>query len=218
MPRQIEGARKLAKIIWNYHLLNQKLEKADCILVLGSHDTRVAERGAGLFLAGYAPLLIFSGGLGYVTKGAWSRPEADVFKEISVKMGVSEEKIIVENRSTNTGENILFTKQLLSEKGLNPAGFILVHTPYMERWAYATFSKLWPEKRRLVTSPQTPFEKYPNKRISEETVINNTVGYLQRLKIYPAKGFQIAQEIPGEVWKAYKDLVAAGYTGRLIVE
>lgn len=213
-----EDVNKIAKIIWNYHLLNQKVEKADCILVFGSHDTRVAERGAGLFLAGYAPLLMFSGGLGYVTKGTWSQPEADVFKEIALQLGVPEEKIIVENRSTNTGDNILFTKKLLSERRLDPAAFILVHTPYMERRTYATFSKLWPEKRCLVTSPQIPFEKYPNKRISEETVINNAVGYLQRLKIYPAKGFQIAQEIPGEVWKAYEDLVAAGYTGHLIAE
>lgn len=36
----------LARKIWDYHLLYHKLEKADCILVFGSRDTRVAERGA----------------------------------------------------------------------------------------------------------------------------------------------------------------------------
>ena len=34
----------LAKTIWNYHRLNHKVEKADIIIVLGSHDMRVAER------------------------------------------------------------------------------------------------------------------------------------------------------------------------------
>jgi hypothetical protein len=34
----------LAKIVWDYHHMNQKLEKSDIIMVLGSHDTRVADR------------------------------------------------------------------------------------------------------------------------------------------------------------------------------
>lgn len=50
---------KLAKIIWNYHHLNHRLEKTDCIFVLGSHDTRVAEYAADLFLKGYAPPISF---------------------------------------------------------------------------------------------------------------------------------------------------------------
>jgi hypothetical protein len=37
---------QLAKKLWNYHHVNQYLEKSDCILVLGSQDLRVAERGA----------------------------------------------------------------------------------------------------------------------------------------------------------------------------
>jgi hypothetical protein len=53
------GAEKL----WNFHRLNHELRRSDCILVLGSHDPRVAERGARLFLDGWAPLLIMSGGL-----------------------------------------------------------------------------------------------------------------------------------------------------------
>ncbi|GEM_PF-5166915 len=44
--------KKLARRIWDYYHLNHKLKKADLILVLGSHDTRVAERGAKLFLVG----------------------------------------------------------------------------------------------------------------------------------------------------------------------
>lgn len=39
----------LAKKIWDYHHMNHKLEKADCILALGSMDTRVAEWAAQLF-------------------------------------------------------------------------------------------------------------------------------------------------------------------------
>jgi hypothetical protein len=48
----------LAKKLWDYHLLNNRLEKVDCILALGSHDLRVPERAAELYLKGFAPLLI----------------------------------------------------------------------------------------------------------------------------------------------------------------
>jgi len=60
-----------AKKLWDYHHMNHTLVNADCILVLGSHDTRVAERGAELYLQGWAPLLVFSGGLGNFTKDLW---------------------------------------------------------------------------------------------------------------------------------------------------
>ncbi len=211
-----ETIYQLAKKIWNYHHLNQKLEKADCILVLGSHDIRVAERGARLFLGDYAPLIVFSGGLGSLTKNIWLEPEADKFAEVAVKMGVPKDKILIENKSTNTGENILFTKKMLSKRNINPKKFILVQKPYMERRAYATFRKLWPEKECVVTSPEISFADYPNKEIVKDDVINIMVGDLQRIKIYPQKRFQIPQEIPSEVWKAYEKLVAVGYTKHLI--
>ena len=41
------------------------------------------------------------------------------------------------------------------------------------------------------------------------------VGDLQRIKIYPDKGFQIPQEIPEDVWAAYEALVSAGYDQHL---
>src|SRR5205809_280407 len=109
---------QLAQVVWDYHLLHQPLEKSDAILVLGSHDTRVAEWGAQLWLDGWAPLLIMSGGLGRLTKESWTETEAARFAEIAIQKGVPVEAILVEDRSTNTGENILFTKQLLETKGL----------------------------------------------------------------------------------------------------
>jgi uncharacterized SAM-binding protein YcdF (DUF218 family) len=210
----------LAERIWRYHLMNHQLKRADAILVLCSHDKRVAETGARLFLEGWAPLLIFSGGLGTITREIWSEPEADQFAQIALDMGVPEERILIENKSTNTGENILFTKILLAEKGLNPNNFILVQKPYMERRSFATFRKLWPEKEVIVTSPKVSFDeylgKYANSELTGEDVIDIMVGDLQRIKVYSEKGFQIHQEIPDDVWSAYEELVAAGFTGRLI--
>jgi uncharacterized SAM-binding protein YcdF (DUF218 family) len=185
-------------------------------LVLGSHDIRVAERGAELYLQGWAPLIIFSGGLGNLTRNMWQQKEADIFADIAMKMGVSSKDILIENASTNTGENILFTQQLLKQNNLDPRSFIVVQKPYMERRSYATFKKHWPDKKLIVTSPQISFEEYPTKEIPLEKVINIMAGDLQRIKIYPEKGFQIFQEIPADVWQAYKELVAMGFNKHLI--
>jgi uncharacterized SAM-binding protein YcdF (DUF218 family) len=210
----------LAERIWRYHLMNHQLKKADAILVLCSHDMRVAETGARLLLEGWAPLIIFSGGLGTITREIWSEPEADQFAKIARDMGVPEARILIENRSTNTGENISFTKILLTEKGINPESFILVQKPYMERRSYATFRKLWPEKEVIVTSPRVSLDeyldKYANSELTGDDVINIMVGDLQRIKVYSEKGFQIQQEIPKDVWSAYEELVEAGFTKRLI--
>jgi uncharacterized SAM-binding protein YcdF (DUF218 family) len=210
----------LAEQLWRYHQMNHQLEKADAILVLCSHDRRVAERGAQLFLEGWAPLLIFAGGLGTITSGIWTEPEADQFARVARNLGVPAVKILVENKSTNTGENVLFTRRLLAEKSLDPEKFILVQKPYMERRAYATFRKLWPEKQALVTSPQVSFaeylQEYTNSELSSDAVISIMVGDLQRIKLYPEKGFQIHQEIPEKIWAAYEELVAAGYDKHLI--
>jgi uncharacterized SAM-binding protein YcdF (DUF218 family) len=210
----------LAEIIWNYHQMKHQLEPSDVVLVLCSHDRKVAERGAQLFLERWAPLLIFSGGLGSVTKKIWSEPEADQFAKIAIAMGVPKQSILIENRSTNTGENIQFTRELLVERQIDPGKFILVQKPYMERRSFATFKKLWPEKHVCVTSPQVTFDEYvtsyANTKLSMADVISIMIGDLQRIRIYPEKGFQIYQEIPPEVWSAYEELVAAGYDQALI--
>jgi uncharacterized SAM-binding protein YcdF (DUF218 family) len=212
--------RSLVEKVWRYHQLGHTLSKSDAILVLCSHDTGVAERGAELFLDGWAPLLIFSGGLGSITSHLWTDPEADQFAAIAERMGVPREKMLIENRSTNTGENVLFTKQLLAERGLDPQSFILVQKPYMERRSFATFRKLWPDKHVSVTSPQVSLdeylERYSNDVLSLDDVVSIMVGDLQRVKLYADKGFQIPQEIPADVWDAYEALVEAGYDTRLV--
>lgn len=208
-------ALALAKKLWDYHHMHHALENSDCILVLGSHDLRVAERGADIYLQGLAPIIIFSGGLGNVTKGIWTETEADRFATIALDMGVPPEAIFIENKSTNTGENILFTQQLLKDKQLDLQTFIVVQKPYMERRSYATFKKHWPDKDLLVTSPQIPFDEYATDEIPMEKVINIMVGDLQRIRIYPQKGFQVPMDIPDDVWEAYEQLVAMGFDKHL---
>jgi uncharacterized SAM-binding protein YcdF (DUF218 family) len=164
--------------------------------------------------------MIFAGGLGSITRQLWQEPEADQFARIAVEMGVPKDRVLIENRSSNTGENVAFTKQLLAERGLELQTFIVVQKPYMERRSYATFRKVWPEKDVIVTSPQESMDdylrRYSHAALSPDDVISIMVGDLQRMRLYPAKGFQIHQDIPDEVWQAYEQLVEAGYDKHLV--
>jgi uncharacterized SAM-binding protein YcdF (DUF218 family) len=212
--------RALAEKIWNYHRMNHELAPSDAILVLCSHDESVAERGAQLFFEGFAPLLIFSGGRGAITSRLWDEPEAERFARIAISLGVPADRIVIEPNSTNTGENVRFTRQLLAEKGIDPQSFIVVQKPYMERRSYATFRQYWPEKQVVVTSPQATFDdyiaQYTHSSLTADDVVAIMLGDLQRIRRYPELGYQIAQEIPEDVWDAYEELVKAGYDGFLI--
>jgi uncharacterized SAM-binding protein YcdF (DUF218 family) len=212
--------RPFVERIWNYHLLNHELVRSDAILVLCSHDRSVAAYAAQLFLDEWAPLLIFSGGLGAITKRLFAEPEANRFAAIAVSLGVPADRIVVENQSTNTGENVQFTRQLLAARAIAARTFILVQKPYMERRAFATFRKVWPEPRVCVTSPRVSLDQYlngyANGALSAADVISIMVGDLQRIHLYPEKGFQIPQPIPEDVWLAFRKLVAAGYDRHLV--
>ena len=207
-----------ASLVWDYHHVGHTVAPAEVILVLGSHDTRVAERGAELFLQDLAPLVVFSGNLGSLTTEIWTRPEAEIFADVAAAMGVPRERMLTECRATNTGENVSLSRALLAERGLTPRRAIAVQKPYMERRTLATFHARWPELEVAVTSPRIAFEDYPNEQITREDVIHIMVGDFQRLLLYGERGWSARQDVPPEVMDAYRGLVAAGYTRRLVPE
>ena len=71
-----------------------------------------------------------------------------------------------------------------------------------------------------MTSPRVSLDeylaRYSNEALSKDDVVSIMVGDLQRLRVYPGKGFQIPQEIPDDVWRAYEELVEAGFDRHLI--
>lgn len=210
---------ELAKIIWEYLLMHQPLEKADAIMILGTHDPSVAFYGADLFLQNWAPNLILTGGVLHpadVFQTDSPVTEAEYFLDVALKKGVPREKIFVENEAKNTGENFEKTATILKSTGFQFNKFILVQKPYTERRTFATGKKQWPDKELIVTSPPITYEEYITSGIPKDRIISTMVGDLQRIKLYPARGFQIPQTIPLNVWEAFEKLVALGFDQRLI--
>jgi len=209
-----------AQILWDYHRLNNEISRCDCIVAFGSHDLRVAERTAELYKLSYSNIVIFTGGVGKITKNLWNKTEADFFRDIAIKMGVPYESILVENQSTNTGENIVNVKELLKKEKINYKKILVVDKPYRERRTYATLKKQWSEIEIVMTSPQFSFMEYYNfyktGDVTTHEFISIMVGDLQRIDIYAKNGFQIEQYIPNAVWNAYHRLIELGFTKHMI--
>ncbi|XP_036388412.1 uncharacterized protein SCO4629-like [Megalops cyprinoides] len=212
-----DECEKWAQVLWDYLCLHQPLEKSDVIIGLGCHDLRVAERAAALFLEGWAPWLLFTGYLGNQTAGVWQHPEAEVFMDIALKMGVPREKILLEKEATNTGENIRFSYEVLKKNHVPAGRVILVQQPFMERRVLATFLRQWPGEKEnthaIVTSPCTDFAQYPHPTVGTvHDLIGYMLGVIERIRDYPKKGFQVEQEISPDALAAYQWLLRAGYT------
>ena len=207
------------KILWDFMHMGQALEQADVIVGFGCYDEDIPRRCAELFHRGFAPYVCFSGGLGRNTSGIWSKSEAERFAAIAMAEGVPENRIILENKSTNSAENLLFTPKVLAEAGVKAERIIAVHKPYMEKRLWAAMQVYWPDVQAIYTSPQVTIEEHiahaEKIGMTEKGVIETIVGDVQRMELYAEKGYQQAVEIPDEVRAAFDALVADGYTGQL---
>ena len=205
-----------AQTVWDYHRLGHELESSDLLFVLGSHDLRVAEHAADLFHRKLATRVVLSGGVGVRKASPWEKSEAEMFAKVMRARGVPESALLLESRSTNTGENVRFTRELLAARSLVVQSVIAVQKPYMERRTYATIRQQWPDVTLRVSSPPLTFAAYCDSTLPLRDIIEFMVGDLQRIMEYPRRGFMIAQEVPEAVRRAYEVLVAAGFTGQLL--
>ena len=204
-----------AKTLWDYHhrVDFPKQKTNSIILGLGSYDLRVADFCAELYLNNYAQKIIFSGKSGNWTQGKWNKTEAEIFAERATAAGVLNDDIILEKQASNIGENILFSRQAIEPF----EQIILVTKPNTTRRAYATFMANCPEigYKLCVCAPQVKFNDLAQQQTTRE-LICELVGDIERIIIYPEKGFQISQDVPDSVLNAYSHLKNSGYTAHCL--
>ena len=207
------------QVIWDYLGMHQQPEKADVIVGFGNFNTDIARRAAELYHQGYAPKILFTGGLGRNTEGLLPEPEAVRFARVAMECGVPKEDILLEDKSANTKENIEFTRKLLEELRIPHDRILGVHQPFMERRITAAMGVYWPELDFSVTSPQVSIPEYLQRAkeqgISENASISVIVGDFQRMDLYAKLGYQLPQHIPEEAWQAFHQLVEMGYDKQL---
>lgn len=195
-----------------------KEDHADILLIPGSHDLRVADHAAALFLDGRADWLVCSGGFGKITQEAFLEPEAVLFAKRCMQQGVPEDHIVLEPEATNTGENFTKSRAVLQKLGIQPTTGLIVCKPYMARRALATAKKQWPEVIWMVSPAPIAFFDYLTEDLPLSQLLELMTGDLQRLKVYADLGFQMPTPIPDVVWQAYDRLVKDGYDRFVITE
>lgn len=125
--------------------LRSKPEKSDCIIVLGCRlygnipspflKARLDE-GYRLFNEGYAKHIIVSGGKG----NGETVTEAEAMKEYLKSKGVDSSRIITEDKSMSTLENLSYSKQKMDQKGFKSA--VIVSNRYHMKRASLVVKKL----------------------------------------------------------------------------
>ena len=205
-----------AKLIWDYHQMHHQLRPCSAGIGLGSHDLGVATLAADLYHAGLFPVLVFSGANSPTTAARFPRGEAVHYAEHAMAVGIPPDAIIIEPRAANTGQNIEFSRRALAAAGIPVTSVMLICKPYMQRRAYATIRKTWPQADTVCASEDLSFDEYLKSIGDDKLVIDMLTGDLQRIIEYPARGFAIAQHVPGTVMDAYQQLLTAGYDSRLL--
>lgn len=110
----------------SFLIVNDELHKADAIVVFSGDNGPRTEKGVELLKEGLGEYLILSGGIVYddVTM-------AELMKNHAMKLGVPEEKILIDDKASTTHENAEFTKEVIEEN--NFKSIIVVTSEYHSR-------------------------------------------------------------------------------------
>ncbi|MEV7185181.1 YdcF family protein [Kitasatospora sp. NPDC093102] len=205
-----------ATLIWEYHQMGHERRPCDVAIGLGCHDLGVAAEAAALYLDGLAQKIVFTGGPNPSRPEIFPRGEAVHFTEHATALGVPEHAIHQEPHARNTGQNIQFSREVLEAAGVEARSVLLVSMPYMERRAYATCRKVWPEVEVVCASAPMNLNDYVKSIGDDKLVIDSLVGDLQRVIEYPRRGFAVAQDVPETVHDAYQRLLADGFDSKIL--
>lgn len=179
-------------------------ERVDTVIGFGHFDPAIPERCAQLYKQLGAKAILFTGGIGAGTADL-NKPEADFFFDTcrANHPEIPAENIFVENRSTNTSENILFSMDVLKaqspdwdfESGIKSAA--LVATPYRQRRVHLTCKKLLPNIELFNLPPESSYENDQQLFESKGQKLDEMLlPELDRILTYPDKGWIARETVP----------------------
>jgi uncharacterized SAM-binding protein YcdF (DUF218 family) len=211
-----DADRADARAVWDFHQMGHEPRPCSAAITLGSLDLGVATATADLYHAGMFPVVVFTGDTSAATKERFPRGEAIHYREHALSLGVPNEAILLEPKATNTGQNIGFSREVLENAGIAVTTVLLISMPYMQRRAFATCRKLWPEVEPVCVSQPLSFDDYVTTHDDEKQLIDMLMGDMERVMEYPKRGFAIAQHVPKRVRDAFDRLRDRGYDSWLL--
>lgn len=136
------------KKITKYIFLKSNLQKADLALVFGTRHQEAVNKVFELYRDGLVPKILVSGGTNIVT----GKNEAVEMSKKLVRLGIKKDDIILENKSANSLENVLFSKKIINKKidFDKIKKIIAVVKHYHSRRALMTLKKHFPKNIELI--------------------------------------------------------------------
>ncbi len=135
---------------------NERLKKADAIVLLEGDGLNRVKPAADLYLQGWAGRIIVSGGI--YTPDYGSYPSEYLAPEL-VKSGVPSEKIVIEGKSQHTREQAEEVLELARRNDWKI--IILVASPHHQYRAFLTFLKVMKEKQIKIQIINSPARELP---------------------------------------------------------
>ena len=180
------------------------LRPADLIVGFGHFDLRIARRCAELWQFNLAPRILFTGGVG-AGSADLAKPEADAFADVLFKLvpDFPREHLITETQSTNTGDNIRFSLELLKNAKWDVNAAILVATPFRQRRVMQTWSQVTDgipaQNAPLVSDLAIDRAVFAEKK---ENLVARFPGEIERLTTYAKRGWISPTKTPTDLHQA----------------
>jgi hypothetical protein len=180
---------------------------ADAVMGFGMFNVSLASFCGELYATGRARRIIFTGGIGAGTADL-GKPEADAWQEqlATTHPQIPSEDVWIENRSTNTGENIAFTQQMLLQGGPQCSfgegikSVLLVASPSRLRRVKLTLARMQPS---LAASRCLPSWNFERERALHEAkgidYLGHLLGELDRIVDYAERGWIAREPLPPEI-------------------
>ncbi len=198
-----------ASMLLAYLAPRDPARRADVILGFGVCDARVAEHCADLLLARRAPLILFTGGVG-AGSGDLQQPEACFFRDRALARGAPAGAIWVEPDSTNTLQNVQYSRRLMEARGLHPRRALLVAKPHRQRRVWLTCRRHLPGVLLHNAPPPFTAEEEAASLGGERPYLRHLAGEVRRIEDYGARGDLHPEAPPAQVLDRVRRLLGGG--------
>jgi uncharacterized SAM-binding protein YcdF (DUF218 family) len=150
-PTRLPSEAEIAEINAR-HLIRTPVKPADLLFVFGTREdvARHVDEAARLWREGLFRWSIVSGG---VTPGS-SLSECAILRDAMIARGIPAEKILSEDRATNTGENVIFSLPVIDAAlgRKNVRSVICLGNTWTARRYAMTLQRHWPEVEKMLVT------------------------------------------------------------------
>lgn len=192
----MEFEHELVEAINRYLLVRTEVAPADLGFVFGTrHGVReFCDETARLWHEGYFPYIHITGG---VTPGD-TRTEAAVIRDELIGRGVPGGRISIEERATNTGENVELSLPVIDEAlGLARVSSLIAIGKFRTSRRYLmTLQRHWPDVKKMLVPVH--YHDIPSDRWMDHPELRAEVfAEWERIVPYFTKGFIAEVNLPG---------------------